>query len=387
MSLAGTILSYYILSEKAYTAYQIIYHAPESNTIGLLALDYYDNLSVALESIHLLKPLILDFAYYSNRPEYDYVELSDTIPEEYIPVGKAELPALDETLMPETVFPGDYYELPMIVDRQNWLRLPEGFRTAYYEARRDPKKVIVRGESFLSNKTDEFANFSPSFEELELFPCRTRLFMRDDPDGLALPFLRKHPQYNVFYYCKHSQTVLDFRETSVQSLNINVDNVSSIYLSPCTRSLQLLESPDAEADLEIIPCDYEQLVSLRFNGQLFLENTASFKIQYLSLYYMDAVDIAEIYRVFPMLHGLYIHGNSRNDFNVRLDNVDMLKNFKKLRVLDIYGASGFNISDFPPPEEMPSLNMLKMYVKEKSIAEKLSHFNHTSAHKYFNIYA
>ncbi|MFC0212334.1 hypothetical protein ACFFK0_07645 [Paenibacillus chartarius] len=374
---AGDVYCVYSRHLRMYTACQItLWEPPKSKrdkgTAWVVGLDWAGERPLTPDEMPGLKPLLLNHHHYSD--DYDALNIHAYIPSHYQYIGTME-PLL--TGAPRAYSFGGWNEGLQYKLQKRWDRLPLALRQSYRQANTLPSVQI--GDVNMSANTQrvsaevlrQFAD--PS--ELSRFPRLTDLQTDSLTDSLLEYIAGSSMISALLVESGHGKRRIDVSGTSLLSLRIHVDDAEEIVLNPGLRELTLVgsvSSPlriDAEGGGE----------SLRLNVTGHVPHFAGLeRLGALSIWDVTELDLAQIASRFGALKELTLRG--KPGLLTGLRHLRRCSGLQRLNVSDLFG---FDVADFPGPEELPQLTWISMdsfpgeaakVIKDKYKQEPYYHF-------------
>lgn len=348
---AGDVYTVYNKYLERYTACQVAYIAPpdtvsKQSWAVILSLNWVGDVPLTAEELPHLRPLYIDFMYWSRDLHLLRVPLE--VPPQYTLVG---------TLPPFTDQPchsyggwSDDYDVYLQI---RWQAIPEEQRRAFKEAMESDEETEIGGIQLKVSSHRVMDQHEPfdSALELKALPCLSTLICeRWHPD--LLEFLRETPFVNEVTLLNHGQRTLDLRDTSIRKLMLDMTGIQELWL--CKDTELLLFQNEGLDDCIIHAYGDGSRLTLQFIGE---------------------------YRPHPELPNLSgIHGIQLKDFDLsgmssfhshlkelrlwgapgNLRNFSAVGGFRELTNLSTFDLFGFGADDIPTPEQMPELRWFWM---------------------------
>ena len=232
---AGDVYTVYNRHLGRYTACQVAYIAPpnavsKQSWAVILPLDWSGDTPLEAEKLPLLRPLYMDFMYWTR--DLHLLRVPVEVPPEYTLVG---------TLTPFTDQPcnsyggwDDGYDVYLQI---RWQGIPEDRRRKFKEAMESEEETTVGGRNIkvCSHRIFDDIPFDSALE-LEALPCLSEIVCeRWHPD--LLEFLRGNPFVDELTLLNHGQSSLDFRETGIRKLMLDMTGLEELWLGEWTEML------------------------------------------------------------------------------------------------------------------------------------------------------
>lgn len=346
---AGDVYCVYNSYLKKYTACQItkIEEDDRDTKAVLLSLDWSGEQPLREEELSSLKPLYKDFMYWKRGLHLHNVSV--TVPSNYIFIGNVT-PLTDESTNSYTMFWGNGYE---VYRQLKWQEIPEEQREVFKEADKSKEKVLFAGEECgisKHNLSDEWTPFEDALE-LRVFPCLSNLTLKKWHKNLY-EFLRSSPFLDVMVLENHKQTKLDFSNTYLIRLSVDMTGVEELILNDGLEQLILLGEVRKSCNIQangneqtlLLQCDkvIPKLKGLEALGKLHVIK-------------IEELDIEEVLNAYPKLTELRLWGKPGN-----LVHFDKLPEFQQLEIFTTMDLFGFTAEDIPTPDRLPNLYMFWM---------------------------
>lgn len=347
---AGDVYCVYNIRLKQYTACQVTRveeHGGKKTYATLLALDWQGNKPLGAAELADLKPLYKDFMYW-ERGLHMY-KASAVVPTGYVRVGNIA-PLVGEDTQRYASFWGDGYD---VYRQLRWQQIPEKQRKAFKKAAKSKKTVMFAGREYgisKQNLSDVWDDFEDAME-LKAFPCLSSLFLTKWHKNLY-EYLEEYPFITRLCLENHGQTVLDFSNTRITDLSVDMTGVESLYLNEGLDSLNL----KGEIKENCKVCTAEKGAGLilevgksvpKVRG---LENLTAVNVMGIADF--DMQNLSETY---PKLKTIRLWGKPGN-----IANFSAVSGFEDLEVFTTVDLFGFGADDIPHPDRLPKLHRLWM---------------------------
>ena len=348
---AGGVYTVYNRYLKCYTACQVAYIAPPDTVSReswavILSLDWAGDAPLTAEELPHLRPLYIDFMYWSR--DLHLLRVPVEVPPQYTLVG---------TLPPFTDQPcrsyggwNDGYDVYLQI---RWQAIPEKRRRAFKEATESDGVTEIGGIPVKVSShriMDQHEPFDSALE-LKALPCLSDLIcQRWHPD--LLEFLRGTPFVDELTLLDHGQRTLDLRGTSIRKLMLDMTGLQELWLSEDTEQL-LFQNKGPDACTIHAPEDGSGL-TLQFIGE-YRPHTELPNLLELHGIQLKDFDLSGLAAVHPHLKELRLWGAPGN-----LQNFSAVREFRELTHLSTFDLFGFGADDIPTPEQMPELRWFWM---------------------------
>lgn len=345
---AGDIYCVYNKSLKKYTACQVtkIDESGKKPQAIIISLDWASDELPKEEELTLMKPLYIDYMYWDGTFNLKKVDVN--VPSNYVYVGNIKPVNNEDT--------GTYGGWSIDVEVYNqfkWLKIPKEQRDVFKAADASSEHVEFEGNRrrlSTHSENDKWHDFDDALS-LRVFPCLSSLTVTKWHKNL-FEYLNSNPFIRELVIENHGKSSLDFSETSIDRLSVDMTGLDELILNDDLSMLFLLgevkdgckiKTPSSGRDL-ILHCD---CYLPKIKGLEGLEKLYIGKIKEL--------DIADILREYPKLRELRLWGNPG-----KLTNFAKISELSNLEVLTTMELFGFTAEEVPKPEELQKLYMLWM---------------------------
>ena len=354
----GDVYCVYNSHLKKYTACQItkIEEGEKKPKAVLLWLDWSGEQPLKEEELPLLKPLYQDFMYWKRDLHICNVDVM--VPANHMLIGNMQ-PLTDESTNTYAMSWGNGYE---VYRQLKWQEIPKEQRDAFKKAESSKEKIIFAGKEMAVSR--HRIHDDVPFEnvlELKAFPCLSYLACKKWHTGLY-EYLQSCPFLDELVLENHQQKKLDFSNTHLHKLSIDMNGVEELYLNNELEELILLGEVTNNCKIHAVE-----------NGALLLLTSTKIvpKIQGLKdlgklhCSEITELDVAEILKAYPMLKELRLWGKPGI-----ISNLSMLSQFTKLEGFTTVDLFGFSAEDIPEPERLPNLHWFWMSSLPENAAKK-----------------
>lgn len=345
---AGDIYCVYNKSLKKYTACQVtkIDDSGKKPQATIISLDWVSDELPKEEELALMKPLYIDYMYWGGTFNIKRVDVN--VPSNYVYVGNIKPVNNEDT--------GTYGGWSIDVEVYNqfkWLKIPKEQRDVFKAADASNEHVEFEGNRrrlSTHSENDKWHDFDDALS-LRVFPCLSSLTVTKWHKNL-FEYLNSNPFIRELVIENHGKSSLDFSETTIDRLSVDMTGMDELILNDDLSMLFLLgevkdgckiKTPSSGSDL-ILHCDG---FVPKLQGLEGLEKLYIGKIKEL--------DIADILREYPKLRELRLWGNPG-----KLTNFAKISELSNLEVLTTMDLFGFTAEEVPKPEELQKLYMLWM---------------------------
>lgn len=345
---AGDIYCVYNKSLKKYTACQVtkIDDSGKKPQATIISLDWTSDELPKEEELALMKPLYIDYMYWGGTFNIKRVDVN--VPSNYVYVANVK-PLNNE----DTGTYGGWNSGVEIYNQFKWLKIPKEQRDAFKAADASSEHVEFEGNRRRLNTHSENDNWHDFDDALSLrvFPCLSSLTVTKWHKNL-FEYLNSNPFIRELVIENHGKSSLDFSETSIDRLSVDMTGLDELILNDDLSMLFLLgevkdgckiTSPSFGSDL-ILYCDgsVPKIQGLEGLEKLYIRT-------------ITELDIADILRAYPKLRELRLWGKPGN-----LINFAKISEFSELEVLTTMDLFGFTADEVPKPESLQKLYMLWM---------------------------
>ena len=345
---AGDIYCVYNKSLKKYTACQVtkIDDSGKKPQATIISLDWVSDELPKEEELALMKPLYIDYMYWSGTFNIKRVDVN--VPLNYVYVANVK-PLNNE----DTGTYGGWNSGVEIYNQFKWLKIPKEQRDAFKAADASSEHVEFEGNRRrlgTHSENDNWHDFDDALS-LRVFPCLSSLTVTKWHKNLY-EYLNSNPFIRELVIENHGKSSLDFSETSIDRLSVDMTGLDELILNDDLSMLFLLgevkdgckiTSPSFGSDL-ILYCDgsVPKIQGLEGLEKLYIRT-------------ITELDIADILRAYPKLRELRLWGKPGN-----LINFAKISEFSELEVLTTMDLFGFTADEVPKPESLQKLYMLWM---------------------------
>ena len=345
---AGDIYCVYNKSLKKYTACQVtkIDDSGKKPQATIISLDWVSDELPKEEELALMKPLYIDYMYWGGTFNLKKVDVN--VPSNYVYVANVK-PLNNE----DTGTYGGWNSGVEIYNQFKWLKIPKEQRDAFKAADASSEHVEFEGNRRrlgTHSENDNWHDFDDALS-LRVFPCLSSLTVTKWHKNLY-EYLNSNPFIRELVIENHGKSSLDFSETSIDRLSVDMTGLDELILNDDLSMLFLLgevkdgckiTSPSFGSDL-ILYCDgsVPKIQGLEGLEKLYIRT-------------ITELDIADILRAYPKLRELRLWGKPGN-----LINFAKISELSELEVLTTMDLFGFTADEVPKPESLQKLYMLWM---------------------------
>ena len=345
---AGDIYCVYNKSLKKYTACQVtkIDDSGKKPQATIISLDWVSDELPKEEELALMKPLYIDYMYWGGTFNIKRVDVN--VPLNYVYVANVK-PLNNE----DTGTYGGWNSGVEIYNQFKWLKIPKEQRDAFKAADASSEHVEFEGNRrrlSTHSENDNWHDFDDALS-LRVFPCLSSLTVTKWHKNLY-EYLNSNPFIRELVIENHGKSSLDFSETSIDRLSVDMTGLDELILNDDLSMLFLLgevkdgckiTSPSSGSDL-ILYCDgsVPKIQGLEGLEKLYIRT-------------ITELDIADILRAYTKLRELRLWGKPGN-----LINFAKISEFSELEVLTTMDLFGFTADEVPKPESLQKLYMLWM---------------------------
>ena len=293
-----------------------------------------------------MKPLYLDYMYWGGTFNIKRVDVN--VPSNYVYVANIK-PLNNE----DTGTYGGWNSGVEIYNQFKWLKIPKEQRDVFKAADASSEHVEFEGNRRrlgTHSENDMWHDFDDALS-LRVFPCLSSLTVTKWHKNLY-EYLNSNPFIRELVIENHGKSSLDFSETSIDRLSVDMTGLDELILNDDLSMLFLLgevkdgckiTSPSFGSDL-ILYCDgsLPKIQGLEGLEKLYIRT-------------ITELDIADILRAYPKLRELRLWGKPGN-----LINFAKISEFSELEVLTTMDLFGFKADEVPKPESLQKLYMLWM---------------------------
>ncbi|MGW6376072.1 hypothetical protein ACWFRB_08405 [Rhodococcus sp. NPDC055112] len=326
--------------------------------------------------------MVRDYMFWTPEEMLRNVPL--TVPAAYRRIGS--LPVTGETVS-RAYFS---WEFDRDVERQyRWDSIPAETRTAFAAALNGDEVATTPGLTYSSSGEQFEARLAHArrfsddagyrigddfrLESLRAWPTLYQVELHAWRDDL-LPFLESSPLVKELTLTGHGQRELDFSRTHLDQLTIDITGLQRLVLPPSLDHLILrgegvvnsfdsldaligelsVEEPAAEPMLQVVAEQDGRWIAVNLSGTVppvcGLERAHGLRISAI-----EELELGDVAEHFPGVSWLHLFGAPG-----LLDELDGLQRLPQLKTLWICDLFGYDSSDFPGPDELPSLTGLDL---------------------------
>lgn len=345
---AGDIYCVYNKSLKKYTACQVtkIDESGKKPQAIIISLDWSSDELPKEEELALMKPLYIDYMYWGGTFNLKRVDVN--VPSNYVYVANIK-PLNNE----DTGTYGSWNSGVEIYNQFKWLKIPKEQRDAFKAADASSEHVEFEGNRRrlgTHSENDMWHDFDDALS-LRVFPCLSSLTVTKWHKNL-FEYLNSNPFIRELVIENHGKSSLDFSETTIDRLSVDMTGLDELILNDDLSMLFLLgevkdgckiTSPSFGSDL-ILYCDgsVPKIQGLEGLEKLYIRT-------------ITELDIADILRAYSKLRELRLWGKPGN-----LINFAKISELSELEVLTTMDLFGFTADEVPKPESLQKLYMLWM---------------------------
>ena len=294
----------------------------------------------------MMKPLYIDYMYWGGTFNIKRVDVN--VPLNYVYVANVK-PLNNE----DTGTYGGWNSGVEIYNQFKWLKIPKEQRDAFKAADASSEHVEFEGNRRrlgTHSENDMWHDFDDALS-LRVFPCLSSLTVTKWHKNL-FEYLNSNPFIRELVIENHGKSSLDFSETTIDRLSVDMTGLEELILNDDLSMLFLLgevkdgckiTSPSFGSDL-ILYCDgsVPKIQGLEGLEKLYIRT-------------ITELDIADILRAYSKLRELRLWGKPGN-----LINFAKISELSELEVLTTMDLFGFTADEVPKPESLQKLYMLWM---------------------------
>lgn len=347
---AGDIYCVYNKHLKRYTACQItkLFYENEKELAVHLVLEWVGDEILVIEELTSLRPLAMDFMCW-DMDKY-LLNVNPEVPKDYIYIGNIH-PITDENTNSYSNWDNGY----SIYRQMKWLEIPENKRRLFKEAMKsDNDKCVNIKEQEVRINTKILSDSQYDFDsakELFVLPCLYELRLEKWHSDIY-EYLVENPFLITLEIKGHNQKVLDFRESHLRKLVIDITDVDELYLSNDMEEVYL--SGMFTDNVRVHAKNQGSNLLLGFTKNINF-NLGCKRLSQIQCFKTEEADIAKILLAYPDLMSLRLWGKPGY-----IRNYNEIKSFEKLSTFTTVDMFGFCKEDIPKPEEVPELKWFWM---------------------------
>jgi hypothetical protein len=343
----GDIYCVFVPRLGRYAACQITkVTAGKDPTAVQLCLDWTGGALPTPEELVLMKPLTVDFMYWDDELVMSNVNLP--VPSDFIFAGN--IPPLMQS---DSNSYSEWDRGLKIYHQMKWREIPEEQRQRFKEARKSDETIVLFECSVRINRTYFRDDFDP-FENvlaLRALPCLSGLTCERWHEDLY-EYLRANPFLIELHLEAHGQTTLDFRNSHLCRLGVQMDGVEALYLNDDMEELRL--RGDTSRPFTVYAKDGGKYLSVWFTEKI-VSPCGLAETEALHCSNIDEFDMAAAVAAYPHLRRLELWGKPGT-----IRNFSALSAFENLEQFAAYDLFSFGAGDIPAPDALPRLTELRM---------------------------
>lgn len=352
----GAVYSMYIKELRRYGAYQIL--QSDQKSICYIVLDYLEEVPPDPESITLFQP------FYQERFRFHHqLHICQTsnakVPRDYLFVGIYP-PVVKKV---SSCFCGEWGDGKEYIYEMEWNTADPKQKAAYKKFCNSREMVKVGKQHFKKNlngmKTELYRIIGKEFP-MDLFPCITFVEIKGAQEGL-IECLEQAALVHTLRWWTPQIEILDLRKTAIRYLQMDVDGVKQIYLSPNMRKIELYGRIDPKLQIYGEPeeLDLELSVTWQPDG---IHSYGLKHVGKLQIVDIKEQDLMEVLPLFWEVTALSLQGHPGV-----LRGLEGLWMLPKLRELEIQDLFGYTVDDIQILKQLPELRRLSLLSVPKEI--------------------
>ncbi|MFJ1299252.1 gliding motility protein [Pseudomonadota bacterium AL_CKDN230030165-1A_HGKHYDSX7] len=338
---------------QAYTASQITHVKGDGANaeIAVLTLDWVGDEMPGEADIAAMRPAHFDFYFWRDR--VDHMWIRGPVPAHALLAGWREPLVTEESRS----YSGGWSSGDMHYNQRRWDAIDAGVRARFKAAAHadspdhtvvleQPGRTITRAMRGLDS---EALLAAPSLATFDDMPLLIKLQVNTAVPGL-MEWMRTKPILSELDYASLGERVVDLRGTSFGRVAIDVTGVRELYLNDGLNTLSLR----GEVDPDFVVHAEADGVWLRLERENAIWSGAGLtRLGSVSLRGMKTLDCAEVARVFPHLHSLYIWGAP--GVATGIEHLAALRELEMILINDVFPPAE---SRLPGPDAWPKLQSL-----------------------------
>ena len=240
---------------------------------------------------------------------------------------------------------------------EKWNQLPKEQVAAYKEAATVPRQTVIVGGEKVPNSlyglTDDTLNLVTDYSEFDKLPVLTRIVTAQEHPHL-IPFLERRYVIRELVWENCGREELDLSRTYLEELEISGANLRTIYLPQSMKRVTLRGK--LSPDLRILSPRDGYFLALQIEMQDdFLPDVGLSRLTELRLSNIQEFSLQGIPSRFPGLLWLGLEGKPGIIHDI--DEIAKLHELEKLTMDDLFG---FSRDEFPLPDSLPQLLILRL---------------------------
>lgn len=343
----GEIYAYYIDCLGKYGACQII--AVQEKSICLLTLDYLELTPPGEDMLEDLKPYHRESYRYHHQMAKSWFDKSP-VPRDYLLIGECGLktdPVCNSYSGRKWPMGEDYcYE-------ERWKALDEKARAAYKKYINSGEFVTVHGQMFKKNLgglRDELYQCLTEEDSLEDFPCIRYAEVKGYSRKLV-KYCSTAPMLRTLRLENSGVEILDFRDTHLEHLELDMSDIRELILPKTIRSLHMYGNITSDLQINDTFCAGKIDLHLSLKKAIPIRyGLKNLQVCRLHLKEMNELDMMQIVENFSEIEHLGIWGLPGSV--VHMDAVRQLRALRSLYCQDLFG---FVASEMEALQELPEL--------------------------------
>lgn len=338
---------------QAYTASQITHVKGDGADaeIAVLSLDWVGSALPGDADIAAMRPAHFDFYFWRDRVDHTWI--SGPVPAHAKHVGWREPLVTEESRS----YSGGWSSGDMLYNQRRWNAIDAGVRARFKAAAHadtpdntvvleQPGRTITRAMRGLDSAALLAA---PSLATFDDMPLLIKLHVDAPVPGL-IEWARTKPILSELEYASFGEPLVDLRGTSFGRVAIDVTGVRELYLNDGLNTLSL--RGEVHPDLVVHAEDDGMWLRLERENAIW-SGAGLTRLGAISLRGMKTLDCAEVARIFPHLHSLYVWGAP--GVATGIEHLAALRELAMILINDVFPPAE---SRLPGPDAWPKLQSL-----------------------------
>lgn len=360
----GDIYCVYVEEMGKYAACQVTSLKEEgtkkrSMLAAVLELDWAGDKLPDEEELAGMKPLACNYFFWNNRYDHSWVEAN--VPPNYIRAGNRPPLINDETNRYSGWHTGGSMRRQL-----QWEQIPAERRRRFKEATKDNGTIELGGKSMSKSATrighDVLETLS-DLSELDKLGCLTNINAEAPVPGL-ISYVNGNPFIYELFLTNHGQTSIDFADSGLTRLIIDVNGVEELFVNERLEFLSLMGVPSPQ--LAIHASRQGERLTVICSADTLPVNRGLDRLSALQLSGIKELDVASLADAFPRLKELSLTGKPGTLKG--LSHLTRLQELASFSTQDLFGFSG---EEFPAPDALPQLARLWMSSLPEEAAKRI----------------
>ena len=314
-------------------------------------LDYWSEKMPEEEDLKKMSYLRLNHHFWNNQIGYRWAPIKFFPPHAKL-IGNMAVQPLEAC---RTY--GDWTDGQQLKWAEKWNQLPKDQVAAFKDADSSPNETVTVGGKEVQKKlyglTDDALNAVTDYSEFDKLPGLGRIVTAQEHPQL-IPFLERRYLIRELVWEKCGREELDLSQTHLEELEISGANLRTIYLPQSMKRVTLRGK--LSPDLRILSPKDGYFLALQIEMQDdFLPDVGLSRLTELRLSNIQKFSLQGIPSRFPGLLWLGLEGKPGN-----IHDIDEIAKLHELETLTMDDLFGFSEDEFPLPDSLPQLKILRL---------------------------